>query len=177
MKLDAWLRKTPQPVAILADDKRIEVAGLRWKDLAQTIEALAPSKVTCLNAAGGVIRAQEMSSAEEDAKSAPAETSHVVFARLIAEAYQRGATANQPILDNAMNMIASQATTISRNDREIDRLRAHILKLQGQILELQHAPEGDGEGGIMAAVAQGLLAAQNEQAAGATPINKAKAKP
>lgn len=177
MKLDAWLRKTPQPVAILADDKRIEVAGARWKDLAQTILALGPANVTCLNAAGGVIRAMPLEKTEEETDKGPtAETSHVVFARLIAEAYQRGATANQPILDNALNMIARQAEVNVRADREIDRLRQHNLKLQAEIIRLQNAPAEDGEGGIMAAMAQGLLAAQNE-ATQPTPIGKAKGKP
>ena len=40
--LRTWLRKTPRPVAVLADDKRIEVGkhGRSWKELTTTIEAL-----------------------------------------------------------------------------------------------------------------------------------------
>jgi hypothetical protein len=58
MNLTNWLRKTPQPVAVLADDKRIEVGkNVRaYRDLVATIKSLEPSKVTCLDASGNILR-------------------------------------------------------------------------------------------------------------------------
>jgi cell division protein FtsB len=82
---------------------------------------------------------------------------------LIAEAYEKGSKATQPLLDNALNFIERQAQRITGAEREIEKLRMHNMKLQAEILTLSQEPapaEGDG---LLGGIVQGMLAAQNEQ--------------
>lgn len=178
MKLDAFLRKTPQPVAVLADAQRIEVpkSGRPWRDLAQTIETLAPSKVTCLDGQGQVIRAMDLEASEEDGpKSQAPEPTLNQFARLLAEGYERGSKVNQPLLDNALAFIERLSARLSKAESEIERLRGINARLVAENLQLKTLPTGEAgeEGGIVAALVQGIAAAATEQQGGAPiPIQK-----
>lgn len=159
-----WLRKTPQPVAVLCDDKRIEVPknGRAWRDLTATIKSLEPSKLTCLDGQGNVIRAVVIE-AEDDkpAPSSPEMSDLQLFARLLSEGYEKGMRANQPIVDSAMAFVEQQSTRLARAESEIDRLRAQNAKLTLQISELSGAaPAGDDSllGTIMAGIQASTLA-------------------
>src|SRR4029077_17204099 len=48
VNLNAWLRKTPRPTVVLADEKRLEVPKNThgWGDLTRTIETLQAFKIT-----------------------------------------------------------------------------------------------------------------------------------
>jgi hypothetical protein len=186
MNLNYWLRKTPQPVTILADDKRIDVPrnGRAWRDLTATIKALEPSKLTCLDGQGNVIRSvvlEEEASAEPAAPASPEMSDLQLFARLLAEGYEKGMTANQPIIDSAMGFVERQGVRLAKAESEIDRLRTIIHKQTLQIAELQHvpAPAASEEGGILGAIVtgamQGLAASSQGIAAAPTPINAAAA--
>ena len=178
MNLTNWLRKTPQPVAVMADDKRIEVPkNVRaYRDLTQTIKAMEPSKLTCLDANGNVIRSIVLDGGDDErpAANASAEMSDLqLFAKLLAEGYEHGRKANQPIIDSAMQFVERQSVRLAKAEAEIERLRAHNHKLNLQILELSNiAPESSGDDSIMGALVQGALQAgalrQNE----VSPINK-----
>lgn len=164
MNLTNWLRKTPQPVAVMADDKRIEVPkNVRaYRDLTQTIKAMEPSKLTCLDANGNVIRSIVLDEPSDDQKpsNASAEMSDLqLFAKLLAEGYEHGRKANQPIIDSAMQFVERQSQRLAKAESEIERLRAHIHKLNLQIGEMSLIP-ADNEGGndsIMGALVAGAL--------------------
>jgi flagellar motility protein MotE (MotC chaperone) len=164
VNLNTWLRKTPRPTIVLADDKRIEVPKNThgWRDLTRTLEALKVSKIACLDAAGNVIRAMELD--EDDAEKAVKESDSEIqtFARLIAEAYEKGSKATQPLLDNCLQFIERQAQRIQTAEREMEKLRMHNVKLQAEILALSQEPapaEGDG---LLGGLVQGMLAAESE---------------
>lgn len=186
MNLNYWLRKTPQPVAILADDKRIDVPknGRAWRDLTATIEALEPSKLTALDGQGNVIRSINLTSeSDEDAPAAPSpEMSDLqLFAKLLAEAYDKASSKMQPIVDSAMAFVERGGTRLAKAEAENDRLRQHINKLNMQIGDLTAAPAPAGEAGdggilgsIVAGAMQGLAAGNTPPAP--TPISSAAQK-
>lgn len=162
VNLNYWLRKTPQPIAVLADDKRIEVPknGRAWRDLTQTIKSLEPSKLTCLDGQGNVIRSivLESESEETDAEPATPEQSDLqLFARLLAEGYQHGMQANQPIIDSAMAFVERQSVRLAKAEAEIDRLRQVIHKQHMQMAELTHQPPPPADDSIMGTLLAGAL--------------------
>lgn len=165
MNLTNWLRKTPQPVAVMADDKRIEVPkNVRaYRDLTQTIKAMEPSKLTCLDANGNVIRSIALEESSDDQKptNASAEMSDLqLFAKLLAEGYEHGRKANQPIIDSAMQFVERQSQRLAKAESEIERLRAHIHKLNLQIGEMSLIPvesESGNNDSIMGALVAGAL--------------------
>lgn len=177
-----WLRKTPQPVTVLADAQRIEVPrnGRAWRDLTATIAALEPSKLTCLDGQGNVIRSRVMESATEEGEPANAspEMSDVqLFAKLIAEAYDKAATKMQPIVDSAMAFVERGGQRLAKAESENDRLRHHINKLQQQITELNGASEpaaADPNESIMGAVLAGALQAHAQKPAPVTQLKGGK---
>lgn len=181
MNVSNWLRKTPQPVAVLADDKRIEVPkNVRaYRDLTATIKSLDPSKLTCLDAAGNVIRSIVLEVDEEKGAPASAEMSDLqLFAKLLAEGYEHGRKANQPIIDSAMQFVERQGVRLAKAESEIERLRAHIHKQNLQISELSvptEVPAGDDS--IMGALVAGALqSAGANGGGGVTPIKVTGAK-
>lgn len=178
MNLTNWLRKTPQPAYVMADDKRIDVPkNVRaYRDLTQTIKSLEPSKVTCMDASGNVIRSIALDAGDENEKpaNASAEMSDLqLFAKLLAEGYEHGRKANQPIIDSAMQFVERQSVRLAKAENEIERLRAHNHKLNMQIVELSALPAepSGGDDSIMGALVQGALqaGALRQQV---TPINK-----
>lgn len=175
MNITYWLRKAPQPVAVLADDKRIEVPknARAYKDLTATIEAMEPSKLTCLDAQGNVIRSVVLESDDEKPANASGEMSDLqLFAKLLAEGYEHGRKANQPIIDSAMQFVESQGARLLKAESEIERLRAHIHKLNLQIAELSSASAPGGDDSIMGAMLAGALQSQMPGAPGAVTALK-----
>lgn len=163
MNLANWLRKTPRPHAVLADDKRIDVPhNVRAiNDLAETIKALEPAKLTCLDAKGDVIRSVVLESDDDKPAPTSAEMSDLqLFARLLAEGYEHGRRANQPIIDSAMQFVERQGVRLLKAEAEIERLRSHIHKLNLQISELSNAPAPTGDDSLMGALVAGALQGQ-----------------
>lgn len=174
MNLSNWLRKTPAPVAVLADDKRIEVGkNVRAiRDLVQTINAMEPSKLTCLDASGNVIRSIVLEGDDDKADSSPAtpeQSDLQLFAKLLAEGYEHGRKANQPIIDSAMQFVERQSVRLAKAEAEIDRLRGVIHKQHLQIADLTAQPvvepAGDDSilGTLVAGIAQGAAAGAIKQ--------------
>lgn len=164
MDLNYWLRKTPQPVAVLADDKRIEVPknARAWRDLTQTIKSLEPQKLTCLDKEGNVIRAYVFEAADDDKPAVTPEMSDLqLFAKLLADGYDKGFSKMQPIVDSAMAFVERGGARLAKAEADNDRLRQHIAKLQLRIAELtgQQAPAAEGEGGIVEALIAGAAQA------------------
>lgn len=177
MNLNYWLRKTPQPVAILADEKRIEVPknARAWRDLTETLKALDPSKLTCLDGQGNVIRSVNLESDDADKTPASPEMSDLqVFAKLLAEGYEKGMKANQPIVDSALQFVERQSQRLMKAESEIERLRGVIHKLNSQIATLSNTPAPVADDSIMGALVSGVLNAQQNQnpPTAPTPINK-----
>ena len=153
-----WLRKTPQPVAVMADDKRIEIPrnGRAWRDLTATIASLEPAKLVALDGQGNVIRSITLESEDDKPAPTPEMSDLQLFARLLAEGYERGSKASQPVLDNAMAFVERQGQRLARAEGEIERLRAHIHRLNLQIADLSGAaPSGDDS--LMGAMLAGAL--------------------
>lgn len=172
-----WLRKTPRPATIVADDKPIAVptGGRAWKELATTLEAINPTKLIAMDAAGTIIRSIMVEGSDEDDKHSSPEMSDVqLFAKLISEAYDKGNKMNQPLLDNCLNMIDRQAQTIQKQSSEIDKLRFTIHKMQAEILELTAQP-GDEDGGVLGALAQGMAMAEANKGGNVKSIVKKRA--
>ena len=163
MNLSYWLRKSPQPKVVLADDKRIDVPrnGRAWRDLTETIKALEPEKLTCLDEKDHVIRSVVLTekTADDDDKSHPsAEMSDLqLFATLLAEGYAKGMTANQPVIDNAMQFVERQGVRLAKAEAEIERLRSHIHKLNIQIAELNNQPPPTEDQSILGALVSGAI--------------------
>lgn len=181
MNLTYWLRKTPQPTTILADDKRIEVPrnGRAWRDLTATIQAMEPSKLTCLDGQGNVIRSIVLESDDDKpVPSSPEMSDLQLFAKLLAEGYEKGMTANQPIIDNAMQFVERQGQRLMKSEAEIERLRAHIHKLNIRIAELSSLPvDAPDESSLMGAIVAGAMqhaAAGNQTPALVSPIKGGK---
>lgn len=178
--LHHWLKKTPQPVTVLADDKRISVPrnARAYRDLVQTILALEPSKLSCLDKDDQVIRSIVLENEETPppAAATPEQSDLQLFARLLSEAYDKGSRTNQPLVDRAMEFVERNSERLARADAEIDRLRNVINKLNLRIAELSQGANvvESTEGGIVEAMFQGVLAAQAQQPAVApvTPIAK-----
>lgn len=183
MNLSNWLRKTPQPVAVMADDKRIEVGKntRAIRDLVQTIKAMDPSKLTCLDANGNVLRSIVLDSEEGEptpvTPATPEQSDLQLFARLLAEGYENGRKANQPIIDSAMQFVERQAERLAAAEREIDRLRTANHKQALHIAELTAVPVAETPAAddsiiahLAAGLAQGAAAGALKQAV--TPINK-----
>lgn len=157
-----WLRKTPQPVAILADDKRIDVPrnGRAWRDLTATIQAMEPSKLTCLAGDGSVIRSIVLESDEEAPAPPSPEMSDVqLFAKLLSEAYDKASSKMQPIVDSAMAFVERGGQRLAKAESENDRLRAVIHKLHLQIAELtgNSTPAPNDTDTIMGAIVAGAM--------------------
>lgn len=174
--LSHWLRKAPQPVALLADAHRIEVpkSSRAWRDLVATIESLEPTKLTALDGQGNVLRSIVLETEEAQPSAASDDmTTLQMFAKLIAEGYQHGMKANQPLVDSAMGFVEKQAQASAKKDSEIERLRSLVNKQQLQIIELTGAPAGDGEDSIL-----GTMLAAVAQAGAAGPLaNLSQIKP
>lgn len=169
--LNSWLRKVPQPVAVLVEDadgreQRVEVGkGARlWAELTKTVEALQPAKLSCLDAKGSIIRSINVEvegAASEDTKT-KIKSQLGEFAALIAGAYDK-ATANvQPLLNNSMEFIDRQAARLAKSEAEIERLRAVNNELVRQVNELTlGTPEGS-ENSVLGLLANALNAAQQQ---------------
>lgn len=165
MNLSYWLRKTPQPVTILAvcdgAEKRIDVPknARAWKDLTATIKSLEPSRITALDAQGSVIRSVVLDEAEDERRAPPSpEMSDVqLFATLIAQAYDKAADKMQPIVDSAMAFVERGGQRLAKSESDNDRLRAQVHKLHMQIAELTGQPAPAGEGSVLEVLAAGVL--------------------
>jgi hypothetical protein len=166
--LYGWLKKYPQPTAVRVDDQVVQVGkGARvWTELCDTIESLEPTKITCLDSQGNVLRSRVLEAAEAEERPGP--DSVQVFAKLIAEAYEKGTKSYAPLLDSAMQFIERQGHSLANSEREIERLRLLVVKLRTEIAEMT-APVDGGEDTVMNGLVAGMLQAQ----AGATPIGKA----
>ena len=199
--LRAWLRRHPQPKAVLADAQRIEVntAAARWlPQLEQTIRSLEPTRVTCLDGSGAVLRAMTLPDAspgnDDDAscvsapETTPSDTPLVTFARLLSDAYERSGKAQQPMLDSAMSFIERLTKRLTDTENELDRMRRAYARLleetaqeRADAIEASVTEQANGDGGtlVQALVAGALSAGAGAAppAAGAPiPINKGKAK-
>lgn len=170
--LNSWLRKVPQPVAVLVEDadgreQRVEVGkGARlWAELTKTIEALQPSKLSCLDAKGSIIRSinVEVEGDEKDDKKKP-KSELAEFAALIAGAYDKATNNVQPLLNNSMEFIDRQAARLARSEAEIERLRAVNNDLVRQVNELTLGPGGgDGENSVLGLLANAMTQHAQQQ--------------
>lgn len=173
--LTYWLRKTPQPKVILADDRRIEVSNnaRAWKDLTQTIKSLDPSKLTCLDGAGTVLRSITLEDDEKSPAASPEMTDLQLFAKLLSGAYEKGMTATQPMLNSAMEFVERQGVQLAKAEAEIERLRSHIYKQQLQLAELIGSPPAGEDDSIVGAMLAGALQGQAQlQTVGVTPLKQ-----
>jgi hypothetical protein len=175
MNLNHWLRKTPQPVTVLADDKTITVPknGRAWKDLTKTIEALDPTKLTCLDGKGEVIRSIVLEDKDDKSETTPEMSDTQLYAKLIAEAYDKGSRVNAPLIEQIMIFLERQSQSLAKAHADIEKLRHENHRLRAQILELSAQPEAS-DGGILGELAAAVMQGQADAAASAaiTPIKQ-----
>lgn len=180
LDLGKWLRATPQPHSIVADGRKIEVghrAG-KWKDVMRSITAISPSRLEALDSSGTLIRAVSLEDEDTGASSLPTGEEAIVqtFAKLLADnferssktladAYDKGARATQPLLDNSMSFIERQSQRIQSQEREIQQLRDLNNKLQAELLALTSAATGEDDESVLGGLLQGLMMAKAEKEA------------
>jgi len=163
-ELSKWLRRTPQPVIVVADTKRIDVGtkGGKWGEIARTIESIGATKIECLDAAGNIIRAKTVDDgSDNDEKKTDLQSDLQALSKIVADAYEKGTKAPAQLLESAMTFIERQGNRLVAQDREIERLRAINGRLSAEILALKAMPGEDGEEGLMGALMQGMLQGQN----------------
>ena len=195
MNLRNWLKKTPRPHYVMADDKRIDVPNNHRaiNDLLGIIQSLEPSKLVCFSKEDRIIRSVNLDTAEDErepvAPQTPEQSDLQLFAKLLAEGYEHGRKANQPIVDQALQFVERQSVRLAKAEAEIERLRTYNHKLHTQILELQLVPVAEpppiaagGEDTILGSLVAGIVQGQLAGMAGATapavvtPITKTGAK-
>lgn len=172
-----FLRKMPRPAFLLADDKKIPVpnGGRVWPDIWRTLSVIKPSKLQALDAEGQIIRALDLESVPEvdadgDDKS-PDMTDLQFLAKLLDGAYEKGGKQYSQIIDAAMRFVEQQSARLLAADKEIERLRLDNIKLRREIAEILAVPaESAAEGGVLGAVVQGFLQAQNGAPGSAAPV-------
>jgi hypothetical protein len=172
--LSRWLRKMPQPVRVVADDKTIDVPkhGRGWKELCQTIEALEPSKLTCLDGQGAILRSTVLDGGDDKPETSPELSDVQLFAKLISEAYDKGSKVNQPLIDSIMMFLERQSQTLAKANADIEKLRNENHRLRAEILKLSAAPEVDEDQSALGILASALVQGQADAAAQVTPIKQ-----
>ena len=185
-KVVRFLRRGARPALIKADDKTIEIAPngrVRWKDVDQTIAAIGPKKLECLDGRGNVLRAMEIEgdvTDDESEKPSPEMSDVQLFARLISESFDKGGSNAIKMLAEAMKFIEHMGVRLNSSDREVDRLRMENTKLRREIAQMAALPADEtGDGGIVQELISGFLAAKQAASVaeqGAVPISAAKGK-
>lgn len=182
-----WLRKSPQPHALMVDGaKKIEVGtkGGKWRDLVQTLEAYPGSRVEALDSGGNPLRALVIADVEVADAPKPQETPEQTFSRIIAgaykDAYAQATKGPQSLLDNAMAFIEKQAVREQAHVSDIERQRETISKLRARVAELEAQLKHvvDQSGGDDGSIGQMIAAfMQGAAGGGALPANVAPLKP
>lgn len=109
MNVTAWLRRIPQPVAIVADGKRVAVpdTARKWSELASTLETMNATRLVALDDNGVTLRATsleegaEVADHPERAKS-PLATELTLMSGLLADAYRTGAETSLRAMSSAI---------------------------------------------------------------------------
>lgn len=171
-----WLKKMPQPVAVVVDDRRIEVPRVHspWKELAQSILALDPEKIVALNANGEILRAVEYD--DETDPATPAQSSALpdlqVFAKLLADAYERGSSAqakayasifeeNTKLVRLLADRLGALEMAWQRALQSHARLVTEVAEANARAAEAEAAAAaGGGDDSILGALAAGIASAQ-----------------
>lgn len=167
--LRAWLRRSPQPTAVLADDRRVEVVRSNprcWTELAETLETISPSKISCIDGAGKVLRAKafESSDGETPSQTAEPESELATFAKLLAQAYNNGATAQATayasIFEENTKLVRLLADRLGALEQAWQRSLNTHARLVTELAEAQSQDNGDDSilGAIAAGIAQGKVA-------------------
>lgn len=170
-KLRKWLNHTPRPAVVLIDERKNDApkTDRGWAELAESIQAMKPDTITCLDSSGAVLRARSFESffPEDAAPSASNETELETLARLVADAYKSASLQFNPLLEKNMEFSTNLATRLARTEQELDRARATIAKLQLEIAELKAEPvpqaTDDVGGGIVAGLIQAHMQAEQQQ--------------
>jgi hypothetical protein len=184
-----WLKKMPQPVAILCDQQRVEVPRVHspWREVAQTVLAIGPSKITALAADGSVLRAQTLDADEDEGDGREAMPQAMpdlqVFARLISDAYTSGANAQRDAYRSIFEENTKLVKLLADRLGSLEVAWQHAMQSHAQLMQdvaaanaramEAEAGGGDDEGqDPLSALASGFLAAQN--GANAVPIKSRK---
>lgn len=174
-----WLKKMPRPVAILCDQQRVEIphGHSPWREVAQTVLTIGPSKISALAADGSVLRAQSLDSDDEEGggqePQTPAQSDLQMFAKLLAEAHASSNNAYKSIFEETTKVITLLSGRLGALEVAWQgTLQNHAVLIQqvgeanARALEAE-AGAGSNEGDDpLTALASGFLAAQN----GATPL-------
>jgi hypothetical protein len=156
--LAAWLRRTPQPVAVLVDSqRRVEVPSSprKWAELEATLLALEPETVACLSADGTTLRAMTLESAATSAEASPVRSDLVLLSRLLADAHERGAASTRE----------AYGTIFSENTKLIGMLAQRLTAME---VQWQRAMQAQGRMLVESAAVQAeAIVAQAEQSANA----------
>lgn len=169
-KIAQFLRKSPRPVKIMADDRTIPVptGGRVWPSIYNTIVVVKPSKLQAIDAEGNIIRALDLEMEQDDESGddkSPEMSDLQFFGKLLDGAYDKAGTHHAKIIAEAMKFIEQQSGRLIAADKEIDRLRVENAKLRRELAEIVAGPqEGEAPGGFMGAIISGALASPAGQA-------------
>lgn len=187
-----WLKKMPQPVAILCDQQRVEVPRVHspWREVAQTVLAIGPSKITALAADGSVLRAQTLDSDDDESggrEDMPQSLPDLqVFARLISDAYTSGANAqkeayrsifeeNTKLVRLLADRLGALEVAWQRSMQNSAQLMQKVAEANARALEAEAGGSEERQDDPLSGLMSGFLAAQN--GGGAVPITTKKGRP
>lgn len=184
-KIRRWMLKSPRPETVRvrsSDDDTHDFpvgASVRWASLAESVNALDPVTIQCLNKSGTVERAIKVASWEPD-DSKPAATQHevapvelpddpetarfVLVARLLAEAHK---FATGVAYDKLASIVETMSTRMDhleqKADRSDERYRQEMYDRMEDMLEqaAQQAEAGGGSDDIISTFAQAVSAGRN----------------
>jgi hypothetical protein len=155
--LKTWLRRQPQPVAVLADDTRVEVPDTprKWADLEETLATLAPSKLVALDAKGATLRAVQLTENEAPAAkpATPLQSDLQVLSALLAQAYKCGAETATNALSASTKANTELVTLVTGRLNALEVAWQKTLQSNAKLItELGQAGAG-GDGGDLALLA------------------------
>jgi len=190
MNIASWLRRTPVPVAILADGRRCEVptnSKRKWAELTETIETLGATRLEAIDANGVVLRACSLEGDETTDEKRPGDakgqTDLQVFASLLSAAYTQGSNATKDAYAMAFsentNLVSILAARLSSLETAWQRSMSDRANLVAQLAQRGEDEDGGGEFMQLLALMRpdmgGLLAASKaKHVNGKPPAKEAK---
>lgn len=191
-KVRGFLLKQPKPAELrLTIDGEHEAVkpGKSWAKTAETVVALGPELIECLDASGGIIRAMRTDSPEarrSDAAEIPAVIATdphaamlTLFANLLHRAYEHSTETAFAKMVELVERMGDRSDSI---EQRLERSEAHNRRLQSEQIEdayahaaelaQQHANGGGDPNDLLASMASAFMSGQTmRKTHGTKPTN------
>lgn len=145
----SWVRRRPQPAALLLDGKKkllIEEGKHKWKNAIASLEELDPTRVEALDAEGNVIRVtqwgEEGDEPASDAKEEASGSRDIDLARIVLEATDRGAARHAEAYALAFDKMYGLVDVLAKRLTSLESAWQTTLEKRAEALEAASATEG-----------------------------------